>query len=452
MTTYIYARQSVNHAEGIDRQVARCQALCAAKEWEVQAVFTDNAVSATKRRGLGTSWVQLLAVMQRGDVVVAVDVDRLLRSLEDLVDLQRLGVRVLTVDGEIDTTTADGEFRASMLASIARFETRRKRERTLRANNARGVQGKPSPSRRRYGYESDGVTPVSEEAEVVRRIFDAFLAGASIRSITRGLQADGIEPTTGTGWSTRRIRDTLSNVRYGGAIEHEGEVIPSPVIVPIVEPERAAEARALLADESRRTTPGPGVRHLLSGIASCGVCSSSMFFMRDYRCRADTTHPSIQKRLLDPRVESEVVNALLLGGGRIDALDEDAAAIGPLTASLARIEAETQRVVDERSEGLLSPAVARLALLRWKAEREEVEAKLDQARERSAIARLLLDLRLRLAPDSRIDMDEAVRVKREIRSRWEALDLDTQRTIVRALVTVTVHPGRKAERVVIENR
>lgn len=71
------------------------------------------------------------------DVIVARDLDRLLRTLQDLVKLIDLGAKVATVDGEINLTTADGEFRATMLAAVARFEIRRKSERAIGANETR---------------------------------------------------------------------------------------------------------------------------------------------------------------------------------------------------------------------------------------------------------------------------------------------------------------------------
>ncbi|GAA3602061.1 recombinase family protein [Agrococcus terreus] len=448
---YVYARQSIDHAEGIDRQLARCRMLCDARDWPVEAEFVDNATSATKRRGVGTQWVELLAVMEPGDVVVAVDVDRLLRSLEDLVDLQKLGVRVLTVDGEIDTTTADGEFRAAMLASIARFETRRKRERQLRANDARKAQARPLPTRRRYGYESDGVTPRAEEAKVVQDMFAAFADGASVRSITLGLVRDGIEPTTGKQWSTRRVRDTLNNPAYGGELLRDGEVVSSSFITPVVDPELAAHVRAVLADEARRTTPGSAVRHQLSGIARCAVCGESMFFMRDYRCRADPTHPSIRKGRIEPVVERAVVDALFLGGGALMKLDSDAASVTALSAKLTKLEELSAQVLSYRADELLSPAVTRQRLLALKSDRDTVEAALDAAREKSAVARLLLDLHLRVVPGEAIKLSDSAAVKAEIRSRWSALDLETQRTLIRALVDVEVAPGRAADRVTVRH-
>ncbi|WP_404311315.1 recombinase family protein [Agrococcus terreus] len=455
---YLRISDKKDSAQKIAAQRAQCLEYAARKGYEVDPalVFADEAISGLGHKARASFDALLDAViLNQVDVIVATEEERFARNITDKTELAQACADTATTwdtirDGEVDPSTDTGEFFSILRAAVGRMSSRRDAARARASNAHKRAAGRPTPGRRVYGYEGDGMTPRAEEAEVVVRIFEAFLGGASIRSITKGLGQDGIRPTTGTAWSNRRIRDMLMNARYGGAITHKGEVIPSAYVEPIVTPEQVQEARALLADEKRRTTPGPGVRHLLSGIAECGVCGTTMFFMRSYRCRADTTHPSIIKAKLDAAVESEVVDALLVGGGALMALDQEAASIEPLTASLARYEAEERQVLADRSEGLLSPPVARSELLRLKAQREDVELQLDQARERSAIARLLLDLRLRLTPGERVDLDEAVRIKREIRERWTALDLDTRRTIIRALFTVTVHRGRSADRVVID--
>src|SRR5699024_12631080 len=78
------------------------------------------------------------------ELVVAVDIDRLLRSTRDMNTLMDTGINVATVDGEIDLSTADGEVRAGFLALMARVETRRKSERQLRSNERRRAEGRPA--------------------------------------------------------------------------------------------------------------------------------------------------------------------------------------------------------------------------------------------------------------------------------------------------------------------
>ena len=129
----------------IDTQRRKIGDLAKLRGWRVVAEYEDSSVSASKPRGAGTDWARMLKDADAGrfDIVVAVDIDRLLRSTKDLNTLIDHGLQVVTVDGEIDLATADGEFRATMLAGIARFEARRKAERTIRSNERRRAEGMP---------------------------------------------------------------------------------------------------------------------------------------------------------------------------------------------------------------------------------------------------------------------------------------------------------------------
>ena len=207
----------------------------------------------------------MLASADERTTVIAVDLDRLLRHPCDLVDLIATKARVLTVDGELDLTTADGEFRATMLAGIARFEVRRKGERQVRV--PRGARH-AEPGKRRYGYEVDGTTPRHEEAAVVRRIFEHIASGGSVRSIALALSEEQVDPGTARAWRPGRVREIANNPHYAVAMRYQDQVIESEHITRIVAPELAAEVRAILADPSRRTTPGSAPRHLASSGAA----------------------------------------------------------------------------------------------------------------------------------------------------------------------------------------
>src|SRR5699024_1070569 len=141
--------------------------LIQARGWELVTEYTDNSVSASKARGKGTGWARMLDAAKRGefDVIVAVDLDRLLRQTKDLVTLIETGAKVVTVDGEIDLSTADGELRATVMTGIARFEVRRKAERTKRANQQRRESGVPIVSNPILGFTPDGLEVVEDEAE-----------------------------------------------------------------------------------------------------------------------------------------------------------------------------------------------------------------------------------------------------------------------------------------------
>lgn len=447
----IYARQSEDVSEGVERQLARCRALVASRGWGVAREYVDNDTSASKERRNGTAWAEMLVDLERktADVVVAVDIDRLLRSTRDLVRITETGARVLTVDGEIDLTTADGEFRASMLASLARFEVRRKSERQRRANEARAAKGRPTPGRRRYGYEVDGITPREPEAAIVRRMFQHVADGGSLRSLAIALRDEGVDPTPGRSWSTGRVRYILTNPAYGGSLHRFGEALPSEIIEPVVAPALAEEVRAILADEARRVTPGPKPRYLASGLASCGICGGLLFNLaKAYRCKADSSHPTIKREFLDDRLRREVALAFLttprdlLPGQR-------SAELAPLLADLHRNDAAASATAADRDEGLLSPTAARERLVALRDERLAIEAKLDAARvERSASASLADVAADLLGEAASVPLGDVFGPMADaVAARFAELDIDRQRDTVRGLLSVELHPGRDPRRV-----
>jgi len=215
----LYLRQSKSDDEGIERQTERTKALATARGWTVAGVFVDNDVTASKPRGADTAWGQMLAAAPDLDVVIAVDLDRVVRSTRDLNTLIDHGLALVTLDGEIDLTTADGEFRASMLAAIARFEVRRKGERQARANAQRAAKGALPKGVRLTGYTSDGKL-IPHEARLVRALFEGFSSGLTLRTLAR---AHGTPtPSLSAHLTPSTVRTILTNPRYAGRRVYKG--------------------------------------------------------------------------------------------------------------------------------------------------------------------------------------------------------------------------------------
>lgn len=120
-------------------QRRRIAALCVARAGSTPPSTSMTASPRRKVRDAKTQWPQMLSDVGSGsfDGIVAQDRGRLLRTLQDLAKSIDIGAKVATVDGGIDLTTAGGEFRATMLAAVARFEIRRKSERSIGANETR---------------------------------------------------------------------------------------------------------------------------------------------------------------------------------------------------------------------------------------------------------------------------------------------------------------------------
>ena len=95
---------------------------------------------------------KLLEQVREGDVVVIWKLDRLGRSLADLVQLvneiQGKGAGLLSLQDSIDTTTPQGKLTFHLFAAIAEFERDLIRERTkagLESARARGRRGGRPP-------------------------------------------------------------------------------------------------------------------------------------------------------------------------------------------------------------------------------------------------------------------------------------------------------------------
>ena len=109
----------------------------------------DEKVSAA--RGVMPARQELLDYCRPGDVAVVFKLDRLGRSLRDLVDVVNLlrqhGVALCSLHESIDTTTPAGKLVFHIFAALAEFELSTVRERTragLQAARHRGMKlGRP---------------------------------------------------------------------------------------------------------------------------------------------------------------------------------------------------------------------------------------------------------------------------------------------------------------------
>jgi DNA invertase Pin-like site-specific DNA recombinase len=108
-------------------------------------IFTDTATgSNTERAGLK----ELFDHIREGDCVVVWRLDRIARSLKDLIDLsaelERRGAQLISLHENIDTTTTTGKLFFHIFGALAEFERNLIIERTqagLSAARARGRKG-----------------------------------------------------------------------------------------------------------------------------------------------------------------------------------------------------------------------------------------------------------------------------------------------------------------------
>jgi DNA invertase Pin-like site-specific DNA recombinase len=133
-----YARVS-KYEQHLDLQLA------ALKDAGCKEIYTDKISTRKETR---PALVQALSHLRPGDTFIVWRLDRLGRSLRELIDivntLQERGVEFKSLTEAIDTTTSSGKLTFHIFASLAEFERELIRERTnagLAAARARGKSG-----------------------------------------------------------------------------------------------------------------------------------------------------------------------------------------------------------------------------------------------------------------------------------------------------------------------
>ena len=167
-----YSRSSTTEQEaGLEAQQRDLRAA------GVEKLFSEMVSSVAKRRELEAA----LDYVREGDALVVTKLDRLARSVTDLLaivarlDQKRVGLRVLSMGGSpVDTATPTGRLMLTMLGAVAEFERalmlERQREGIAKAKKEGKYRGR-APTARRHAAEirrmkDEGVKPT----EIARKL------------------------------------------------------------------------------------------------------------------------------------------------------------------------------------------------------------------------------------------------------------------------------------------
>jgi DNA invertase Pin-like site-specific DNA recombinase len=137
-----YARVSTQDQEPESQRRRLVEAGC-----DPDLIFTDHGASGAKASR--PAWDACRAQLRKGDTLVAVRLDRIGRSVRNLLDvaadLERQGVNLVLLDQGIDTSTSMGKMLFTILGAVAEYERALIIERTkdglARPGAARGRNG-----------------------------------------------------------------------------------------------------------------------------------------------------------------------------------------------------------------------------------------------------------------------------------------------------------------------
>jgi DNA invertase Pin-like site-specific DNA recombinase len=457
----VYCRISEDDAgqgAGVADQEMDGQALCLEQGWE-PTVFTDNDMSAAKLTGKARKqrpeFDKLLAAVARGefDVIVCRDLSRLTRDPVQGITLisetwpeiaKRYGQLQVWYFGEddyglgINFVTGRGvkEARRSLNVAAEYVETISRNVRRAKLRHA--VAGRPSGGWRPFGYEGDGkVRSIREsEAELVREAAQRVLSGDTTYTVAKDWNRRGNVSPRGGQWRPKSVRQMLTNPTIAGLRKSQGEVIGEAAWPAILDKATWDSVCAVL--NADRGTVQTRRSYLLRGILKC-ECGRLM--------AGNSGRPRAARYGCKPYSE-QVADRVGNHGG--------------CGASIAADFVE-QFVTEWAISALDAPGLTDAVMAETEADRAEiVRLTAENAADRNALAELSDDYYVhRVIPDKAT----FVRLSRELNERigaresqqasirgisildryaghareeWPTLDLDTQRSIISALIESVV--------------
>ena len=200
--------------------------IAANKEWEFAGLYADEGISGT-RADKRPEFQRMIRDCQNGkiDYIITKSVSRFARNtvecLEYVRSLKAQGIGIFFEEQNIDTLKNESELYLVIYAGFAQSESESISKHITWTYRKKFEEGKVSFQYKNFlGYRKGADSQpeiVPEEAAIVERIYEMFLAGQSVKMIAQTLQAEKIEiPGKNLSFSKNMIMNILRNEKYCG--------------------------------------------------------------------------------------------------------------------------------------------------------------------------------------------------------------------------------------------
>lgn len=207
--------------------------------WQMAGIYADEGITGTvakKRPG----FMKMIEDCRKGkiDMIVTKSVSRFSRNNLDclmyLRELKQLGIPIIFEKEGINTIQVSSELLLTLFGALSQAESE-----SISMNVKLGIRQSLKNGNVRFSYKkflgyrkgADGQPEiVPEQADIVRRIYNDFLAGATYLEIAKRLTEENV-PTMGGGnrWFSERIKSILKNEKYKGDALLQKTYITDPI-------------------------------------------------------------------------------------------------------------------------------------------------------------------------------------------------------------------------------
>lgn len=472
MNACTYARVSTaQQVDGISLKLQdeRLRAYAIAQGWELVESYEDAGESGASTDRPAYQRMMSDAANGRFDVILVYRFDRLTRSVRDFHELadnlDALGVGLVSVTQNVDTTSPTGRLLRNILIDFANFERELTAGKTRDAKRHEASLGRylgwaPPLGYRKVGTRREArMEVVPDESEVVRRIFSLYLTGEyGVNPIARDV-----------GLSANRVRRILLNPTYTGKIayakrrgrsKHVSSATMDDWIITdgehdaIISEADFQKAQRVRESNTKRRGPMGTTHHLFSRMVYCGQCGTlcrmvstprtdGARYYQYYRCdRRDRPHDCDQSAARHEAIERvflECLERITKKDSHWKAFDAEVAAASEdepsasketdrLQTRRTQVVRRIDRLVDSLADGELI-GIIRPRLAKLEEERQEID------RQIRAIQREAEEF----APVSAMEVRS---IMRGVLGQWDAATVPEKREGVRILVDRFVVKGR----------
>jgi site-specific DNA recombinase len=279
----------------LEAQERLCRAFCAERGFNVSGVYIEEGVSG--RHDRRPSFQRLLNDIKQQRIhiraLIIMDLDRFMRNLRLQLnvkaELDALGVRLISLNDDIDTSTPEGIIHFQMKGMLAEWFSNQLGRKVIMGIREKVQQGRwhgPMP----VGYQkgADGILELSPDAEAVQLAFRLYATGRySYLAVARELNARGwriynVQTKTRGLYNKWNLEVILKNPVYRGFVKFNEQLLPGSHPA-LIDEETWEKVRTIVAYHTTKHGQIRGRSHssgggMLTEIAYCEQCNSRMIY------------------------------------------------------------------------------------------------------------------------------------------------------------------------------
>jgi len=333
MKVIIYARYSSDRQteQSIEGQIKVCREYAERNGYKVVDEYIDRAISGTSDNR--PEFLRMIADSAKRQFagVLVYQLDRFARNRYDSATykarLKKNGVRVLSARENI-SDDASGILMEAVLEGMAEYYSVELSQKIKRGMELTAQKCEFTGSGVPLGYKIvDKKFAINkDEAPIVKRIFEMYLAGKTMADIIRYLNENGVKTSKGNPYNKNSIRRIITNRKYLGIYIYTDIEVPGG-IPQIIDNTMFEQAQILMAKNKKAPARAKAIHdhYLLTTKLVCGECkcaltgfsgtSKTSKFYQYYGCvtqrrKGNCNKKAERKMYLENKVVGEIVSAL----------------------------------------------------------------------------------------------------------------------------------------------